>query len=158
MKIKCLFDKLVSIVSLKTHPKNRNQHPQDQIERLAKILDFQGWRYPVKVSKQSGFVTAGHGRIEAAKFLGWTEVPVNYQDYESDDQEYADLIADNAISEWSELDLPEIHKDLEDIGPFDIDLLGVKDFEFEPTIPKEKRMQTCPECGHEFIPGQAQDE
>lgn len=130
MKVHCLSDKLVHVNDLVPHPKNRNSHPDDQIKRLAQILAFQGWRYPVKVSKRSGFVTSGHGRIEAAKVNGWTQVPVNFQDYDSDEQEYADVQADNAIAAWSELDLSGINTDLGELGPdFDIDLLGLKEFE-----------------------------
>ena len=133
MKTHCLYDKLVAIKELKAHPKNPNTHSKEQIDRLAKILEFQGWRYPVKVSKLSGFVTSGHGRIEAAKRNGWKEVPVNYQDYENSDQEYADIVSDNAIAEWSDLDLKLINQDFTDLGPgFDIDLLGIKDFVLEP--------------------------
>lgn len=130
MIIRCLFDELVDVKKLKAHPKNRNTHPDEQITRLAKILAYQGWRYPVKVSKRSGFITSGHGRLLAAKSNKWKQVPVNYQDYESDEQEYADLQADNAIALWAELDLSGINTDLGDLGPdFDIDLLGLKDFE-----------------------------
>jgi len=124
---------LVAISELKPHPKNRNTHPKEQIERLAQILKYQGWRYPVKVSTRSGFITAGHGRIEAAKLNGWKEVPVSYQDYESEEQEIADLVADNAIASWSDLDLSGINADIVELGPdFDIDLLGIKDFVLEP--------------------------
>lgn len=130
MIIRCLFDELVDVKKLKAHPKNRNTHPDEQITRLAKILAYQGWRYPVKVSKRSGFITSGHGSLLAAKSNKWKQVPVNYQDYESDEQEYADLQADNAIALWAELDLSGINTDLGDLGPdFDIDLLGLKDFE-----------------------------
>lgn len=133
MKIQCLYDQLVPVGELKPHPKNRNKHPKDQIDRLARILEFQGWRYPVKVSKRSGFVTSGHGRLEAARANGWATVPVNFQDYESDEQEYADLQADNAIALWAELDFSGINTDIGDIGPdFDIDLLGIKGFVIEP--------------------------
>ena len=133
MIVHCLHDELVPISKLKLHPKNRNKHPPEQVERLAKILKYQGWRYPVKVSKRSGFVTAGHGRIEAAKAAGWKQVPVNFQDYESDEQEYADLQADNAIASWAELDLSGINGDLGDLGPdFDLDLLGIKNFTLDP--------------------------
>lgn len=133
MKIRCTYDKLVPLSELKPHPKNRNDHPDDQIARLSQILEYQGWRYPVKVSLLSGYVTSGHGRIEAAKKNGWTEVPVNFQEYESEEQEYADLIADNSIASWSELDLSAINTDIGDLGPdFDIDLLGLKDFLIEP--------------------------
>jgi glycosidase len=129
MNIRCAHDKIVPISSLNLHPKNRNKHPVEQIKRLAEILKYQGWRYPVKVSLRSGFVTAGHGRIAAAHMNGWTDVPVNYQEYESEDQEYADLVADNAIASWAELDLSGINIDIVDFGPdFNIDLLGIDGF------------------------------
>lgn len=130
MRIRCPHDRLVPIAELKLHPKNRNSHPKDQIERLAKILAYQGWRYPVKVSLLSGYVTSGHGRIEAAVKNGWDEVPVSFQEYENEDQEYADLTADNAIASWSELDLSGINFDLASLGPeLDLDMLGLKGFE-----------------------------
>jgi len=132
-KIHCLYDQLVPLADLKPNPKNRNKHPDDQVARLAKILDYQGFRYPVKVSKRSGFVTSGHGRIEAARANGWASVPVNFQDYDSDEQEYADVQADNAIASWAEMDLSGINADLGDLGPdFDLEMLGIKDFNLDP--------------------------
>ncbi len=129
MKIRCLYDKLVPVNELKAHPKNRNAHPEEQIARLAQILEYQGFRYPIKVSKASGYITSGHGRLMAAMKLGLKEVPVNFQEYESEEQEYADIIADNSIASWSELDLKSINLDLPDLGPdFNIDLLGIKNF------------------------------
>jgi DNA modification methylase len=151
MIVHCLHDKLVPISKLKLHPKNRNKHPPEQVERLAKILKYQGWRYPVKVSKRSGFVTAGHGRIEAAKAAGWKQVPVNFQDYESDEQEYADLQADNAIALWAELDLSGINGDLGDLGPdFDLDLLGIKNFTLDPE-------QVEAQCDEDEVPEEPVD-
>lgn len=133
MKIHCQYSELVPVAGLKEHPKNSNKHPTDQIERLARILEYQGWRYPVKVSRRSGFVTSGHGRILAAKLNGWREVPVSFQDYEDETQEIADVTSDNAIASWAELDLSVVNNFTPDLGPdFDIDLLGIKDFELEP--------------------------
>lgn len=147
MKVHCPHDRLVSVRELKPHPKNRNQHPKDQIERLAKILEYQGWRYPIKVSNRSGFITAGHGRLEAARHLKLKEVPVSFQDYTDEAQEYADLQADNAIASWSELDLSAINTDIGDLGPdFDIDLLGIKDFVIEPADKLD------PQCDEDEVP------
>jgi len=137
MKINCLYDELVDIKSLKLNPNNRNSHPPAQIERLAKVLDYQGWRYPVKVSKQTGMVTSGHGRVAAARKNGWKQVPVNYQDYDSPEMEYADTIADNAVASWSELDLSGINLDLADVGPFDIDMLGIDNFKVNASDKEE---------------------
>lgn len=133
MKIHCLYDELIDERTLKPHPKNRNMHSTPQIKRLAEILEYQGWRYPIKVSKRSGFITSGHGRLQAAIYNKWKEVPVNFQEYDSDEQEYADVQADNAIASWAELDLSGINADIGDLGPdFDLNMLGIKDFVLEP--------------------------
>ena len=133
IEIKCAYDKLVKIEELKPHPKNPNRHSKEQIERLAKIVAYQGIRRPVRVSKSSGFITAGHGLVQALQSIQEKEVPVNYQDYKDEDQEYADIIADNSIASWAELDLASINLEVPSLGPdFDIDMLGIKDFEIEP--------------------------
>lgn len=163
MKIHCSHSEMLPIAELKKkfHPKNRNKHPDEQLERLAKILEYQGARYPAKISKYSGFITSGHGRILAAELAGWDVYPVDYQEYDSEEQEYADLQADNAIASWSELDLSSINADLGDLGPdFDLEMLGIKDFKLDlPPIEKvgEKEVdenlatdQECPSCGYKW--------
>lgn len=131
LKYHCRYDQLLDPAELKAHPRNRNSHPSEQIERLAKILEYQGWRYPVNVSKRSGFIVTGHGRVQAAIKLGCT-VPVVFQDFDSEEQEYAAVQSDNAIASWAELDLAKINLDLAELGPdFDIDLLGIEGFEID---------------------------
>ena len=151
-KIHCLYDKLVDPKTLNYHPKNRNKHPKDQIERLAKILQYQGWRYPIKVSKLSGCVTSGHGRIAAAFLKKWTQVPVVFQEYENEDQEYADVQSDNAIASWAELDLAAINLDIPDIGPeFDIDWLAIKNFKIDLNDLSENEIDELKEDKTQFI-------
>lgn len=133
MDIKAKDIRLVDVDSLIPNPKNNNKHPKEQIERLAKLIKYQGFRNPLVVSNRSGFVLCGHGRIEAAKIAGLKEVPVMYQDFENEAQEYAYLTSDNAIASWSELDLSAVNTEMLDLGPdFDVDLLGIKDFVIEP--------------------------
>ena len=64
MKIECAYTELIGIdyPKLIPNPKNPNKHPDDQIERLAKIIDFQGQRSPIVISKRSGFITKGYPR------------------------------------------------------------------------------------------------
>jgi len=124
---------LVDIESLKPNPDNRNIHSGEQIVRLVKILKYQGWRYPIKVSNQSGFISSGEGRLIAAVEMGLTHVPVSYQDYSDEDQERADMVSDNAIAAWSELDFSGINSDIEKFDPsFDIDLYGINGFTIDP--------------------------
>ncbi len=123
------FDELLPLTKLKKSKHQRNKHPEDQIERLAKIMDKHGVRQPIHISKQSGEVCFGHGRWEAAKLNGYKKYPVVYQDFKSDEEEYACVQSDNAIAGWSELDILTINADLAELGPgFDVTLLGLKDF------------------------------
>ncbi len=131
--IHCAFDKLISVEELKPHPRNPNKHPKDQIKLLAHIMRAQGIRRPIVVSLRSGLITIGHGRLEAARLNGWKAYPVDFQEYESEAMEYADMVADNKIAELSEVDMAMVNADFVQFGPdFDVDLLGIPGFEIEP--------------------------
>lgn len=134
MIVKCKYDELVSPKKLIPHDKNRNQHPKEQIDRLAKLIEYQGIRAPIVVSKLSNKIVKGHGTLMALKQLKIKEVPVVYQDFDNEDQEYAFLQSDNAIASWAELDFSGINADIEILGPdFDLDMLGISNFSLEPT-------------------------
>jgi ParB family chromosome partitioning protein len=123
----CAHDKILETDRLVENPKNPNKHPKAQIESLAKIIKYQGWRHPIVISTRSGFVVKGHGRLMAARELKTAYVPVDYQNYESEASEYADLIADNKIQEFSELDMQmsaDILKDIKDSGDIELEMSG----------------------------------
>ena len=84
IEVWCAYDKLVKIEELIPHPKNPNTHPQSQIKILAQNIRYHGWRHPIVVSKLSGYIVAGHGRLEAAKELGVSIIPVEYQNFASE--------------------------------------------------------------------------
>lgn len=131
MKINCAHDELVELHKLQPNPLNPNKHPEKQIDLLAKIIDYQGQRSPIVVSNRSGFITKGHGRLEAIKKLAWEKAAIDYQDYESEAQEYADMVEDNKISELANHDDAKMIDDLtkfEWSAEFDMDLLGIPDF------------------------------
>ena len=121
----CSYDKPVDLVDLVEHPSNPNKHGDKQIALLSKIIRNQGWRNPVIVSKRSGFIVAGHGRLAAAKLLNVEAVPVDYQDFANEAEEHAHLIADNRIAELAEIDSNELAGLLRDLeGKIDLDLTG----------------------------------
>ena len=102
--VHCAHDAVVSVSDLKPHPKNPNRHPAEQIALLAKVISHRGWRAPIVISTRSGFIVAGHGRLDAALKLGCKEVPVDYQEFASDADEVAHLVADNKLAELAETD------------------------------------------------------
>lgn len=121
---------MIPITQIIEHPQNPNKHSDKQIELLAKILNYQGWRHPLVVSTLSGHLVAGHARLAAAKLNGWTEVPVDMQKFDDKSQEIAFLISDNKISELAEHDdemMVSLIKELELPDGFELDLFGVED-------------------------------
>lgn len=131
MKFNCAYTELVDIHKLVPNPKNNNHHPKEQIDRLAKIIDYQGQRSPIVVSNRSGFIVKGHGRLEAIRKLGWEKVAVDYQDYENEAQEYADMTADNQIAMWAEFDNNMLMSKIPELGDMDLDMLGMKDLKLD---------------------------
>lgn len=136
MKINCSYTKLVSVEELVKHPKNPNTHTSRQIKLLAKIIKTQGFRSPIVISKRSGFIVKGHGRLESAIKAGFKEVPVDIQEYKSEAEEYADMIADNRIAELSEMNtdtLLDLIGELEEVE-FDVDLTGFEASDIDELI------------------------
>lgn len=62
----CAHDAIVAIEKLIPNPKNPNTHPDAQIQALGRIIRQTGWRAPITVSKRSGFIVKGHGRLATA--------------------------------------------------------------------------------------------
>jgi len=117
---------MVTLDELRPHPENANTHSPEQISRLAKILKYQGWRKPIVVSKLSGYIVSGHGRLQASRIAGFEKVPIDEQDYESEEQEFADLIADNRIAELSDWNTIKLNDQLASLKPklSDLELSG----------------------------------
>jgi len=145
IRIDCAHDQMVETEKLVPNPKNPNHHPKSQIDLLAKIIKGQGFRNPIVVSNRSGFVIKGHGRLDAAKALAMETVPVDFQDYETEAAEYADMIADNRIAELSETDDEELKALLKELdGKIDLDLTGFDASELEKLLPPEDGLNDSP--------------
>lgn len=132
----CAHDAIVDAAKLVPNPKNPNTHPDAQIQALGRIIRQTGWRQPITVSKLSGFIVKGHGRLSAAILEGLKEVPVDYQNYTNAAEEYADLVADNRIAELAEIDnklLADIFADI-DTGEIPMELTGYTEDEVESLV------------------------
>ncbi len=136
MKIESKKIDIVDINKIVENPKNRNVHSEKQIDVLAKIIKVRGFRDPLVVSNRSGFLISGHARLRAAKKLGMQEVPVVYQDFETEADEYAHLIAANEIARHSTFDSFGFKEDLSELDveldDFDFEEFGLIDFTIVP--------------------------
>jgi hypothetical protein len=124
--VHCAADTLIDVADLVPNPRNPNKHGDKQVALLAKIIRYQGWRAPIVVSNQSGFIVSGHGRYQAARLLNVELVPVNFQNFKTPADERAHLLADNRIAELAQLEdnaLRTILDELKD-DDFDLELTG----------------------------------
>lgn len=151
---------LILTSDLRPHPKNNNKHPKSQIKKLADSIRTHGFRVPIIISKLSGYIVAGHGRMEAAKLLGMESVPVIFQVFTTSEEEYAFLTSDNIISQESSIDFTAIRKEMTELMS-SIPNLDLTSFAVDPDFLEEKKKQAkpkkeitvnvaCPECGHSF--------
>jgi len=130
VEICCEYQELVNPRKLVDHPRNNNRHPIEQIEKFANIMkSIKKWRYPIVVSKRSGFIISGHGRKQMALVAEIEEVPVVYQNYDSEAEEVQQLTLDNEIQRWTELDRQAVYLALEELPELKIDLLGIESFQ-----------------------------
>src|SRR5437870_4964891 len=114
----------VGIGDLQAFPGNPRRHPEEQIARLMRNIE-RVWTSPILID-ETRTILAGHARLEAAKRLGFSEVPTLTITGLSAAEKRAIVIADNRLPEQAvwDFDLLRDHfKDLVDID-FDVELTG----------------------------------
>ena len=168
--IRCAYDSILPVGDLKPNPRNPNRHNRAQIALLAKNIAAFGWRHPIVVSSRSGFIVAGHARLEAAKKLGLAQVPVDLQDFATDAEELAVLVSDNRLAELAELAIPSVVAILRELGASGLDqelsgyddavIKELLDAVIDVPLPDEnksvddknllKTKYECPSCGFKW--------
>jgi DNA modification methylase len=123
--------------SLKPHPQNPRVHSEKQVHQIAQSIEAFGFNVPILVDDRQN-VVAGHGRLLAARKLGWTTVPVIKLNHLSEAQYKAFLIADNRLTEnssWDERLLGEQLKVLSESElSFDLEAIGFETAEIDVLI------------------------
>jgi ParB-like chromosome segregation protein Spo0J len=94
---------LVGLARLTARKTNARRHSPKQIGQIAESIKRFGFIVPVLVNADNQ-VVAGHGRLEAAKWLGLVEVPVLRVSHLSPAEQRAFVIADNRLAELAEWD------------------------------------------------------
>lgn len=123
--------------SLKPHPQNPRVHSDKQVLQIARSIEAFGFNVPILVDDRQN-VVAGHGRLLAARKLGWDTVPVIKLNHLSESQYAAFLIADNRLTEnstWDEQLLGEQLKVLSEMElDFDLEVIGFETAEIDLLI------------------------
>src|SRR5215471_20309003 len=121
-----LKDKIawLAIDGLKPFPGNPRRHPEAQIARLMRSIE-QVWTNPILVD-ETGTILAGHGRWEAAKRLGRSEIPTLTIAGLSAAEKRAVVIADNRLPEQAVWDFDLLRGHFTELieVDFDVELTG----------------------------------
>jgi site-specific DNA-methyltransferase (adenine-specific) len=128
--------KNVKITKLKGYHQNNKRHPQEQIDELKKSLTAYGFIQPIVVDKEN-VVIIGHGRLEAAKQLAYTEVPAVQLDQLTEEQVRRLRLLDNRLSDLGEYDIDNIMFELDDLNDPELNAL-FKDLIPDEELPEEE--------------------
>ena len=156
------------IDELTPDPRNARVHPPEQITRIAGSIKEFGFLVPVLISKDNQII-AGHGRVEAARKAGLSDVPCVQVEHLSKTQQMAYVLADNRLAMMATWDQATLATEMEDLQELDIDVesLGfttheideaLQGFAFEPgevdgqgqLDELSPKICKCPKCGYQF--------
>ncbi len=89
---------VVAVSALKPYPRNARTHSRRQIKKIAASIERFGFVNPVLIDENNQII-AGHGRVAAAKLLGWQEVPTLRIEHLDETEKRAYILADNRLAD-----------------------------------------------------------
>lgn len=129
---------ILPVEKLIPYVNNARTHSNDQIAKIASSIKEFGFNDPIAIDRDGG-VIAGHGRLQAAKLLGYSHVPTIRIDHLTRTQQKAYILAHNRIAldaGWDDELLKVELDDLKELG-FDLKKTGLDDEELEKIISSE---------------------
>ena len=148
----------IRIDELIPYENNAKIHGPDQIEQLRRSLREFGFVSPVLIDEDKNLI-AGHGRVEAARAEGMTEVPYVTVSALTEAQRRAYIIADNRLTEAGVWDAGRLKLEMQELQAleFDTDLTGFVMDEIE-TIPVSAYERSKPDLKTDHFWGEAEGE
>jgi DNA modification methylase len=118
-----------AVSTLKSASRNARTHTARQIRQIASSIREFGFTNPVLIDSEK-VIVAGHGRLEAARLLGQTEIPTIRVDHLTPARLRAYAIADNRLAEKAGWDQELLALELAYIAELDIEFdLSLTGFE-----------------------------
>ena len=105
--------------------RNARTHSDEQVAQIAASIAEFGWTNPI-IAGSDGIIIAGHARLQAARKLGMSEVPVIVLDHLTATQRRALVLADNQLALNAGWNAEMLRVELEDIKTdgFNLELIG----------------------------------
>ena len=117
--------KNVNVDNLQPYGMNSRTHSENQINQIINSIKEFGFTNPCLIDENNNLI-AGHGRLEAAKKMGFTEIPCIIVDGLNEVQRKALIIADNKLALNAAWDIDILKSELSFIqdNDFDLELIG----------------------------------
>lgn len=109
-----------AVGELRPRASNPRTHTKKQLEQVAASIQRFGFTNPILIDEEDGII-AGHGRVEAAKLIGMSEVPTVRLANMSEADIRAYVIADNRLAENAGWDRELLGLELRYLSELDID-------------------------------------
>lgn len=115
---------LINADQLTEYEGNARAHGREDIEAIEWSIQQFGFNDPIGIWSEENIIVEGHGRLQAAKNLGMTEVPCIRLDHMTDEQRRAYALAHNKTAELSRWDFDKLDLELAGIHEFDMTKIG----------------------------------
>ena len=120
----------LNINDITPYENNAKIHTEEQIEQIKKSIQEFGMNDPIAVWGDKNTIVEGHGRLEALKQLGYTEVDCIRLDHLTDEERKAYTLAHNKINMNTGFDIDLLDEELDSIEDIDMEVFGF-DLDYE---------------------------
>ena len=115
----------IAIDKLTPYKNNTKVHTDKQIEHIVNSIVKFGFNEPLGIYGNNNIVLEGNGRIEAARRLGFTELPCVRLDHLSANDMCAYVIAHNSLNLETGFDDGALYAELKELQDFDFENFGL---------------------------------
>lgn len=119
----------LKINDITPYEKNAKIHTEAQIEQIKKSIQEFGMNDPIAVWGRNNTIVEGHGRLEALKQLGYTEVDCIRLDHLTDEERKAYTLAHNKINMNTGFDHMLLNEELDSIEDINMEDFGFEEIE-----------------------------
>ena len=117
------------VEQLTPYEKNARKHTPADVDKIKASITKFGFDDPIGIWGKKNIIVEGHGRLIAAKELGYEKVPCIRLDHLTDEQRRAYALAHNKTAELSTWDFGKLEAELMDLSDF-----GMGDFGFDFSV------------------------
>lgn len=120
----------VELSQIIPYAKNAKEHPQEQIEQIKASIEDCGYNDLIAID-ENNVIIEGHGRWQALRELGYTEIEVVRLEHLSEEKKKKYRILHNKLTMNSDFDFDMLEKELADMSEDEKAFFGFDVFEEE---------------------------